>query len=77
MKPTTLVQTIPGSLDSKTVTVELDTQDACKTCGAYPTIGLWTFCDRCMQPVCDGCAVQGADGVFHPACFADVSTVLL
>lgn len=68
MTQTTRVQTIPGSFDSKTVTVELDPEDACTSCRAYPTIGLWSVCDRCMQPVCDRCAVQWADGHFCPAC---------
>ena len=72
-KPTARVQTIPGSFDSKTVTVELEPEDACKVCGAYPTHGLWLTCFSCWQPVCDRCAVQWADGHFCPTCAPKVN----
>lgn len=66
--PTTIVSTIPGSLDTKFVELELDESDACRVCGGYPRYGFHACCDRCLHPVCGHCAVQYRDGHFCPDC---------
>ena len=66
--PKTIVSTIPGSLDTKFIAIELQPSDACCNCGSYPTWGLHAVCDCCLQPVCGRCAVQRNDAHLCPAC---------
>lgn len=66
--PTTRIATIPGSLDTKFVDVELGQEDACTACGSFPTYGLYLACGRCMRPVCDHCTVQAFDEAYCPDC---------
>lgn len=65
----TIISTIPGSIDTKFVEVELSDTDACRDCGEFPRYGLWAICWRCQQPVCDRCAIQYQDGHFCKSCF--------
>lgn len=72
--PMTIISTIPGSLDTKFVKVELGPEDACTACGSYPTYGLHATCDRCMQPACAHCMVQISDGQYCPTCARSLNT---
>ena len=68
--PKAIVSTIPGSLDTKFIEIELGPSDACCNCGGYPTWGLHAVCDCCLQPVCGPCAVQRYDAHLCPTCAA-------